>query len=131
MGDMGQLELEQVKSISTSQQNNQRNDAKSREIEIELVEPQRLTLEKPQKVQFRFHNLTKNYMRLQLLVNQDRDKQGDVLICGCYPQIPGKIEGLKSIEFELELLPMVCGVGSVSGLRILDMISGKQYELDY
>lgn len=54
-----------------------------------------------------------------------------MLICGCYPQIPGKIEGLKSIEFELELLPLVCGVGSVSGLRILDMISGKQYELDY
>ena len=69
-------------------------------------------------------------MRLQLSVNQDRE-QGDVLICGCYPQIPGKIEGLKSIEFELELLPLICGVGGIQGLRILDMISGKQYEFDY
>ena len=69
-------------------------------------------------------------MRLQLSVNQDRDHQTEILICGCYPQIPGKIEGLKSIEFELELLPLACGVGGVSGLRILDMISGKHYELD-
>ena len=84
-----------------------------------------MILETPQKVQFRLHNLTKNYMRLQLSVNQDRDHQAEILICGCYPQIPGKIEGLKSIEFELELLPLACGVGGVSGLRILDMISGK------
>ena len=63
-------------------------------------------------------------------VSSDRDHQGEVLICGCYPQIPGKIEGLKSIDFELELLPLMSGVGSISGLRILDMISGKQYEFN-
>ena len=54
-----------------------------------------------------------------------------MLICGCYPQIPGKIEGLKSIDFELELLPLVTGVGSIQGLCILDTISEKQHELDY
>jgi len=26
---------------------------------------------------------------------------------------------------------LVCGIGGVSGLRILDTISGKQYELDW
>jgi len=70
-------------------------------------------------------------MRLQLSINADKEHQNEVLICGCYPQIPGKIDALKFIEFELELLPLVCGVGSISGLRILDMVSEKQYELDY
>ena len=71
-------------------------------------------------------------MRLQLSINQEQQHQhADVIICGCYPQIPGRIEGFKAIEIELELLPLVCGVGGVSGLRILDMISDKQYEVDY
>ncbi len=70
-------------------------------------------------------------MRLQLSVNNDRDYPNEIMICGCYPQIPGKIEGQKSIDFELELLPLVCGVGGISGLRILDMISSKQYEIDH
>ena len=29
------------------------------------------------------------------------------------------------------MLPLVSGVGSIAGLRILDMISGKQYEFYY
>ena len=29
------------------------------------------------------------------------------------------------------MLPLICGVGSISGLCILDTISEKQYDLDY
>ena len=83
MGDQGMLELEQVKSSTGASQ--QRTEVKSKEIEIELVEPAKLVLEKPQKIKFKLHNLTKNYMRLQLSIVQDSSKQGDVLICGCYP----------------------------------------------
>ena len=78
-------------------------------------------------VTFRLHNMTKNYMKLQLSVNEVN--QGDILICGCYPQISSKIEGFRSFDFQLELLPRTCGVAGISGLRIYDSISDKQYEL--
>lgn len=70
-------------------------------------------------------------MRLQLSILPDLQNTNEILICGCYPQIPGKIEGLKSIEFELELLPLTCGVGGISGLCIHDTISDKPYPLDW
>ena len=77
-------------------------------------------------VTFRLHNMTQNHMKLQLSISEVY--QGDILICGCYPQIPGTIEGYKSFDFQLELLPLKCGVGSISGLRIRDSRQDKQYE---
>lgn len=112
-------------------QTGSRQEAKGKDIQVDLVEQTRLTLETPQRVKFRLNNLTKNYMRLQLSVNQESQQLSDIVICGCYPQIPGKLEGNARIEFELELFPVKCGVGGIQGLRIRDTISGKQYELDY
>ena len=97
---------------------------KESNIDVQLVEnPQsnRLTLEKPQKVKFRLTNMTPNYMKLQFKVIEAN--QGDIMICGCYPQISSKIEGHKSFDFELELLPRTCGVAKISGLKITDTIA--------
>lgn len=66
-------------------------------------------------------------MKLQLGINEDT--QNDIVICGCYPQVLGKLEAFKSIDFELELFPTVCGVASVSGLRIIESRQDKTYEL--
>ena len=84
-----------------------------------------LTMEKPQKVKFRLTNMTKQMMKLQLKVLDAY--QSDILICGAHPQISGKIERAKDFEFELELLPRTCGVAGISGLRIYDTVSEKNY----
>lgn len=66
-------------------------------------------------------------MKLQLQIIEKI--QGDILICGCYPQILGKLEAFTSIDFQLEVFPITCGVASLSGLRIIDLRMDKTYEL--
>ena len=66
-------------------------------------------------------------MKLQLGINEET--QSDIFICGCYPQVLGKLEAFQSIDFDLELFPTICGVASVSGLRIIESRQNKTYEL--
>ena len=95
------------------------------DVQLDKTSSNLLTMEKPQKVKFRLTNMTKQVMKLQLKVLEAY--QGDILICGCYPQISGKIDRAKDFEFELELLPRTCGVAGISGLRIYDTVSEKNY----
>lgn len=70
-GDQGVLEIETVKTnneVADNKNKNSKNDSK-KDIEVQLVEQQRLTLEKPQMVTFRLHNMTRNHMKLQLSVS--------------------------------------------------------------
>jgi hypothetical protein len=70
-----------------------------KEIEVQLMDQGdvKLYIEQPQKVTFRLHNQTSRQMKLQLSVNEAT--QSDILICGCYPQILGKLEAYQSIDF--------------------------------
>ena len=65
-GDEGQMKLEVIKSNAenlSSSSKSTKQDAK-RDLEVQLVDNVRLTLEKPQLVKFRLDNMTKNYMKL-------------------------------------------------------------------
>ena len=72
LGDKGSLELEQIKTQVNS--GSTRAESRSSEIQVEIAEQKRLVLEKPERVRFRLHNLTKNFMRLQLSLSQDRSQ---------------------------------------------------------
>lgn len=65
-------------------------------------------------------------MKLKLSV--DEASQSDVLICGCYPQVIGTLDKFMSTEFKLELMPLTCGVGQISGLNVVDVLSDIRWE---
>ena len=71
LGDKGSLELESVKTQG-SQGQQARPESRFQEIQVEIAEKKRLVLERPERVRFRLHNLTKTFMRLQLSILSDR-----------------------------------------------------------
>ena len=83
-------------------------------------------MENPTFVTFRLLNQTKSKMKLKLSV--DENNQSDILICGCYPQVIGTLDKFMTTEFKLELLPLTCGVGQISGLNVVDVISDIRWE---
>lgn len=96
-GDQGQLKLGPFRSLNKTEK--EESATKEKNIEIQLVDQGKvkLELEKPQKVTFRLHNQTQRQMKLQLQINENT--QSEIVICGCYPQLLGKLEAFQSIDF--------------------------------
>ena len=67
MGDHGQMQLDTFHNIQQPKNDPQAQSDSKKDIEVQLADKQssnRLTLEKPQMVTFRLHNMTKNFMKL-------------------------------------------------------------------
>ncbi|XP_031552970.1 trafficking protein particle complex subunit 13-like [Actinia tenebrosa] len=79
-------------------------------------------------VEFKLKNTCERKMDLRLLMTKSKD--GAMMWCGTSGRNIGVLVPGSHLDLKLHLLPLSAGLQSVSGLRVLDNLSGRTYEFD-
>jgi hypothetical protein len=85
-------------------------------------------VEQPFQVHFRITNRSDSLMRLQL--SSVRSRMGSILLNGQASRVLGDLDPSSSIDVKLEFLPLTSGLQSVGGLKITDIFSGENRDIE-
>ncbi|KJE92725.1 hypothetical protein CAOG_03639 [Capsaspora owczarzaki ATCC 30864] len=119
MGEVGRLQTSQLP----------RKLPALTELAVTVVEvPDNVVLEVPFTVQCRITNYSEHKMSLRLFAVKSR--MTGVLAAGVSGQSLGELFPEASKIIPLEFFPAVPGLQRVSGLRLMDVITGKSFEID-
>eukprot|EP01137_Pigoraptor_chileana_P010016 Opistho-2@59080 len=99
------------------------------EIHVSVVEvPSRIVLEKPFTVKCKIMNQSDRKLSLRLYAVKSR--MTGVLVNGVSGEYIGEVAADSNKTIPLTLFPVAPGLQPIHGLRVIDLISGKGYDLD-
>lgn len=79
-------------------------------------------------IQCRITNTT--LARQNIRIQSIKQRMGSCLVSGNADTDVGVIEAGQSVDFSLDFFPLVQGVLKITGLRVLDLISGTDLDID-
>ncbi|KAK3755626.1 hypothetical protein QZH41_017612 [Actinostola sp. cb2023] len=90
--------------------------------------PDAVPVETRFSVEFKLNNTCDRKMDLRILMTKSKD--GEMMWCGTSGKNLGCLVPGASLDLNLNLLPLSAGLQSVSGLLVIDKLSGRTYEFD-
>ncbi|XP_048586809.1 trafficking protein particle complex subunit 13 [Nematostella vectensis] len=85
-------------------------------------------VERPFPVSLKLKNTCDRKMDLRLLMTKSKD--GAMMWCGTSGKALGPLHPGAAFDLNLNLLPLSAGLQNISGLRVIDKLSGRTYEFD-